>query len=393
KGFSNHYIHPGIEKRESTDIDFLYLEREVLRMELMEQGFHEFKTETGHEFSGLKRDEICIDLHKYVPVFAYPVDIEQVQKSGDKTASNITLVASITYQDIMDNSVLLFKNVYIPDMTMSLLILCSSMFRDFLSRLNILPHFKLVDLLEAKQLLENSSFQMGRFVKLVEKFKAYDSVQFVGTVLKQLYGVSPFPDNLPKRSLYPQIKIWNFNSWHVPSAFWDCLMNDRYSELYAQIGAVPLHLRQEEEILISNSPALTGLMMNFYQESTDDSKLEISLGIKTVAEEFSLRLEVYHVSGIDDRDIISFNFGKLVKTYYGSVSRGMYFGITTMEEEIEYSRDERKLTLAISLPHTQLTDLLEDGIVPLNVYVEKYESNIEYDCSFRLLIEQESLGD
>lgn len=389
KGFSNSFLQTQyILKRESADLDVLYKEPEQFRNILLNKKFSEFKynpdPESGHEFSCLDNSlsGMKIDLHHHIPIMAYPDDIHTVETSGDTTQSPATRVAAIGYEDILLNSIQIFGNVLIPNIHLSVLILCSSMFRDYIGRMDRLPYFKLIDLQETLLLLDDPMFDFAEFNKLVIRYKAFDSVNFVGKVTFELLGFDSFEFVDKKLRSYPQIQIWNFNSWFIPPSLKESILNIDVISLFRQMGA--------EILLVKNNVSKTYKcnLLQLVIKSTDNSDLDVSLKI-TLKDDLILSVEIENVSGISEKDLINFNFGSIKKTYFGSSSRRILFGAKEHQQErIEYDKKTRTLTLTLHLNNEEMRRIKCNNDIPLNLYIEKYENVIEYDFLCPIIIRE-----
>ncbi|WP_117161178.1 nucleotidyltransferase family protein [Paraliobacillus sp. X-1268] len=387
KGFTNYFLGEGdIFKRESGDLDLLYKDPKHLRKHLINESFYEFEYSSGHEYSCLEKLDISItiDLHKHIPIMAYPKDIHSVSRNGETTIDPVSKVAELNYEDVLAYCHHLSGNVYIPSVNLSLLILCTSMFRDYISRMDSLPHFKLIDLVETVKLLNSTSYKPNEFIELVNKYNSHDSINFTGKVLKEITGLDPFHYINGKLTYYPQIQTWNFNSWFFPSSLKSAILNEDFISLYRQIGAETLFISKNQDYSFKNTAEEN--VLKSLTKSTNNNELQVTFNVKW-DRELRLEIEISNVTGISDNDIINLNFGALVKTYFGSVSRGMTIGINEdTKETMIYKKDSKSITLTLFINVAEINKIIVGNEIPLNLYIEKYENKVEYDFLCPLII-------
>ncbi|RRJ63391.1 hypothetical protein EHV15_11005 [Paenibacillus oralis] len=394
KGFSNHLSSNGrIPLKKSMDIDLLYENPKYLKQCLLKNNFVEFKGETEHEEADLYRGNLYIDLHKLVPVITYPDDIDQVKHNNDLTQNGFRFMKKLDYQAVVKNSIFVDDNILAPNVTLSVLIACANIFRDYITRIDKLPVFKLVELLEVRMLLDLPEYDESLLKELIEAFDAHHSMDFAGYALELLYNVNPFRRLLShSMNRFPQVLFWNFHSWFFPDDLKHTLLNDKFSYVIAQLADNDFDLRINKRIAATNDSADLSSRLSALQDiqkSTNHKRLSYTLVATLIMEGLELKLMIHHVSALSAKDIISFEFGCDRKTFFGCTEREIDIGTSTQmdtEEDIRLNEEEGSLEVRLYLPNSQLALIQEDGKLPLNLYIEKYEHRIEYNCLCPVLI-------
>lgn len=393
KGLANYHLTNGrILLRGTSDIDLVSSNPHALKEELLSQGFHETKAETGHELSELKKENILIDLHKFVPVVSYPTDINGISPDTIMTTTEgMSFSGEITYDDLVLNSIQLFKHVLIPNVNMSLIILCSSMFRDYITRVDVIPHFKLVDLVEVYLLLQEPTFHAETFLRLSSKFHASHAVEFVNTLLQKVYQIG-IPDVNTTVKHFPQILFWNLHSWVIPNSMTSIIFDSKFESALINLGAQPLVLPNNRTLYLDLQKDIEPLTPVHFLSKNGNHIPSVHVSI-TWNDKMHIRAELRDVEQIHDKDIINFNFGTAKITVLGNIKNIEKFGGTSKQVNLNYHTTSRTLSTEFFLAPDELGHyLLEDSKLGLNLYIEKHEQGNEVNCIIPLIVMKKEVG-
>lgn len=359
-----------IPLRDSSDIDLLCSKPSDLRNKLMRDFFVEKKGETGHELSKLVKDELKIDLQKYIPVYRYPSDLINVTKTGEQTSESFILAAQITYSDLIRNCERVFKNIFVPNATLSVLILCTNLFRDYVNNLTKIPMIKIAHLVEIKELLKENSFDISLFNKLVKEFNADQAVSLIGILLKDLFKTSQL-DKYIDRSLenFPQTLFWNFNSWYLPTlSVSKRIFTENFDQTLLHFHATKFEVTNNDLQIHYNR---TTSNYQIYSNSYKGEDLRFSVTVKW-GNTFQLNIKIFDVS-LHSNDIISFEFGRVRSTYFGCVERETQLGGKRQlqgSDNIIYNTNSRTISVDIEIQREQLSSF--GNSIGLYLYIEKY---------------------
>ncbi|MBP1904874.1 hypothetical protein J2Z32_001498 [Paenibacillus turicensis] len=387
KGFSNYHITNGrILLRGTSDIDILARNPYEFKELLVAQGFMEIKTETTHELSELQKEGILIDLHKFVPVVSYPEDINDISvKNNMSTTSGSILKGKITYCDLLENTVKLSEKILVPNVNIALIILCVSIFRDYITSVDKLPHFKLINLVEVYLLLQEDNFHADDFLQISQKFHAEHCVEFVNILLKEIYQVS-LPSTSHTLNRFPQILMWNFNQWIVPKKLFNSVFNISFESALLELGAKELKLKSNNNLSIDCISDI-----NVYYASRDNQKKPINMNLNW-DNKLYVHLSIENVEGIHKNDIININFSEDENkmTFFGSKERQKSFGSTINRGRIIYNENKKSLNVEFTLSENELRAhyLIEENKVGMNIYIEKHENKNEINCIIPIIIQK-----
>ncbi|MCK6075214.1 nucleotidyltransferase family protein [Paenibacillus silvae] len=391
KGFSNYHASEGrVLLRETSDLDILSPHPVRLREELLASGFIEKKTETEHELSELEQDGILIDIHKFVPVASYPADIEEICESNHYTTTEgMFFSGEISYNDIKEHSIEIIDNVLVPNVNMSLLISCVSMFRDYITSLEDVPNLKLINLVEIFILMHEPTFDPAEFIQMVRKYKAEHSIAFVNHLLLDIYDeqLVDVGDNIKR---FPQILFWS-EKWIIPLDVVKSVCNTRFENVLELLGAEQKWLDEHHSLRMtaaSRSPR--------YHTFNDEFDKQITLAVKWT-DHLHISLEMTPFDQLHDHDIFRFNFGKSWNKIFlfGSDEWGTsLFGETFNDYAgFVHKEGEQVLKIDILIPPEKLeTYLLHKHQLGVNIYLEKHENNKQFSMYIPLFISKVSAG-
>lgn len=388
KGFSNHHITNGrVLLRGASDIDLLSYDPIALRDALLAQGFDEKKTETRHELSELQRNNILIDLHKFVPVISYPADINNISRENKMTTGKgILFAGEISYSDLVQNSIKLFENVLIPDVNMSLIILCTSMFRDYITSGDEVPHFKLINLVEVYLLLQEPNFNATKFLELTKKYHANRSVEFVNTLLQEIYQVS-IVDTKTNLRWFPKVLSWGFNKWFIPNDLIKTVFDTSFENALSTLGAAPIQLKSDNILHLDVFGNLDSASHAHYIARNNNQK-QVILKVEWT-NDLLVQVIINDVENIHEKDIINFNFENMYKkiTLFGCEDRQKSFGVQNSYGSLVYNEKCKTLVAEFIIPNNELSDyLLENNKLGMNIFIEKHERENEMNCYIPMII-------
>ncbi|WP_342552227.1 nucleotidyltransferase family protein [Paenibacillus sp. FSL R7-0652] len=383
KGFSNYHAAEGrVLLRETSDLDILTYDPVKLRDDLLTAGFVEKKTETDHELSELEKDGILVDIHKFVPVASYPAGIEEISVDNHwTTAEGMFFSGEIIYSDIAAHSIEIMDKVLVPNVNMSLLISCASMFRDYITSLEDVPHFKLINLLEIYLLMQEPTFDRAAFMQLVRKYQAEQSIEFTNKLLLEVYDeqLVHLEENLKR---FPQILFWS-EKWIVPQHLLQSVCNTHFENVLEMLGAEQKQLDELHPLKItaaSRNPK--------YPTFNDDFDKQITVEVEWT-DCLHISLEMTPFDQLHDHDIFRFNFGSSRNKIFlfGSEERGARLFGETFNDYAKFVSVEEKLKIDILIPSEDMdTYLLDQHRVGVNIYVEKHEHNKQFSMYIPLLL-------
>lgn len=215
KGFTSYYLTGDINTlRITKDIDLLYNDLPFLKMVLFDLGYKEEKkeTEVEHEYVTMIKDDISLDIHNYFPVPQYTDKIKEIVKNPvepwflfgweDK-------ISKIKYEDLKNDCIETENNLLIPDVNMSILIICGNIFKDyFYPNFNSRSHISISELIRVKKLTQADEFNPTIILKKAKKYGVINSLYFVITIFQNLFKTNPLIIKSPLEK-YPKRLLWN----------------------------------------------------------------------------------------------------------------------------------------------------------------------------------------
>lgn len=129
--------------KRSNDIDLIYSDVSIIEMILTEMGFERKGDDklSEHEYCMMVKDNVVIDVHKYIPIINYSDGI--IDKSKKAVANNSRIFfesftkikqEKLLYSEIANNSLLSdFFGLPIPRLNYQVLILSANIFRDYVN--------------------------------------------------------------------------------------------------------------------------------------------------------------------------------------------------------------------------------------------------------------------
>ena len=229
KGYAPYFLlQDPTSLRFSWDVDLLSDDSNRMQEALSRLGYQWSATsilEAHHSPRAFRHDlDFSIDSYNYIPVWSYPVDntSEELDPKANPGVWNQTgepLHSEIHVGDLIEYSLTGQRAeaapLTIPDTTMTVLIACAHLFTDFLQGLpGQFGRLSLGRLVEVNELCKRPDFDYKRFIMLVRKFNAFDSVQFTAELLLNCFGYDSL--NTKKFTINTR-KTW---SRFYRSSFW-----------------------------------------------------------------------------------------------------------------------------------------------------------------------------
>lgn len=269
KGFSAFAITGELELlKSSSDLDVFYFDENKLEIRLKEMNYVEFGLPSEHEYLNLVKKEgnffIIFDVHKYYPVYNYPEglekkDLELNRNSRDwkqyfsSCEAEIKVKKKIFYEDILKYSkkgiTAETKEFFFPTVEMTIILLCCSMFKDFLYEPYKFPNIKLVDLATIRGLSMHKSYNHEKLINLIEEFEAFDAVSFINILLKEQYGEILISLRKGGNNIFQKVQNGLIGGWIKRNDINQLLTENMYSRL-AELGQNEIwSSNQQEEII------------------------------------------------------------------------------------------------------------------------------------------------
>ncbi|WP_338553251.1 hypothetical protein [Paenibacillus sp. KS-LC4] len=207
--------------REANDVDILVEDINVLNTF---DGYEESSID--HEYGKIVYNDVSFDLHRYFPINSYNVSLRpETNESANLFIlnNNIYSVSHLKYQDIYKYSIRSKHGILIPNIHMCILIKCCNLLKDYTT--NFLTQdigcICLNDLLEIVDLCNNDKYSLDELTCLIAEFNAYDSIDFVRSLLVEFWGTSLLGARVYKK--YPSRLSWN-GVWYAPTSLQNLLI-------------------------------------------------------------------------------------------------------------------------------------------------------------------------
>lgn len=236
KGLTTYFLTDDTNNlRGSSDIDILCDDHQALINLLLELGYTEVeKIYPEHEIVSLYRNDIEIDVHKFLPSYEYHPSVKKNARSIKRT--NRTWFFSekdenYYYSSKLDyDQIVLFNHngINLPNINMHVLIICINAFRSYVhSFYHKTSGICISDLLEVKSLITHKRFNAREFHNLVKKHSAEDAVRFVSILLQHFFKL-----NFSEQDNYKNFpfKLTWLGVWAIPRSI-DFLLFRSFDEL------------------------------------------------------------------------------------------------------------------------------------------------------------------
>lgn len=284
--------------RESNDIDFIMVEPAETIRAVKAQQLDEFRKVSPHEYLNVTVNDVEMDLHAFYPVWHHQSDHEE---NSPKVASSIAVVihskvlkiSQLEVVDIYQNALVdVFtgvENVFYPDAAAAAIILCAHAYRDFISKSSVTarkkPPVRFSEIAELIDYFRSSDFNQERFLHLMNKTSASQSVLWMCQLVRQVTGIAllqTFPVNLSNENLeedfLQQQLVW--------SGFWHAFHRDSVTDIFRHLSSTesvndlgPCRVRMEQgkvDLVVNHgqivSGADTGAVMHIRAAGCPDAR-------------------------------------------------------------------------------------------------------------------------
>jgi len=331
--------------RFSSDIDLIYSDPVVLEKLLNEMGFMRVSDDSvsDHEYCHMVKDGVVIDIHKYIPIINYSSGM--VSKALKASASNVKIIfesftkivtETIEYSEIRSESSPCddLDGILLPNASIQILISCAHTFRNYI---NSLFHFssgvKLADLLDIIDLMQLSSFNPYHLSKVITTDGRYNSISFVGYLLRTIFSFSHLSDIFsPNLVLYPKHLFWD-GTMYMPT--------HKYEYIY-----YPLHQFTKNIDSTIIRPLIDDQTIEITKQYNSHGIVHIDLAsIKKTADKLTIKLQVENVPAFRISDS---------------------FEIICNDVEFSFSYSSNTLTHEVRKPNYQVR-IIED--LPESIYI------------------------
>ncbi|MEK3877777.1 nucleotidyltransferase family protein [Paenibacillus sp. FSL M7-0420] len=326
--------------RRSVDMDLIYSDPASLVSLLMEIGFAKINEDgiSDHEFSTMVREELVIDIHKFIPVFGYSEGMLKKALRAEKHIffESFTKLTSdkISYSDLNQDAYAVpnFGGMRVPDVHYQVLILCAHLFKNFVHSLfHCSSGIILAELLDIRDLLRRPSFDVRRFELIITSNEKSTSVNFARELISLILGESSLQELAydPNRA-YPKFILWN-GLMYLPTRPNDYIYSN-YSDFTERLGAESFNLRgRDTKILIPDIEAFNShgvRQVNLMTLKRQSDQLDIR--IELINRPNSLSCDVIEMAFEGKRCCFSFD-GSNIEVE--EQSEGCSFGFTIGEDQ------------------------------------------------------------
>ena len=217
KGFSNYLINDNITSIRSGDIDLIPENIENFIELLEENGFQLTKIPFLHEAGEYSKQKIEIDIHKYFPIYRYDENLPYSESVSLNKFYTMPF-EKILQEDLVDSVYFSDKHkIRVVDPNFYILIICSHAFMNYTNIWSIShrenTYTKIGEIWDILDLLNSANYSQEKFLYLVEKYDAYDCVNWTGEILKAIFDYNPLSfikNNRKSFAEYPKCLWWNF---------------------------------------------------------------------------------------------------------------------------------------------------------------------------------------
>jgi len=206
--------------KRSKDIDMIYSNPSVLESVLTDIGFKREGDDeiSEHEYCMMVREDIIIDVHKFVPILNYSDGIINKSRKAEATNRRIFFESftrieklNLLYPEIAKHSLVsdTLGEIPVPDVHYQILILCANIFRDYVnSHFHFSSGIILAELLDVIELLSHSAFDMEQLISISNNERR-TSISFVGYLIGKIFDDHRLAPAIDFDMLYPKFLFWN----------------------------------------------------------------------------------------------------------------------------------------------------------------------------------------
>jgi hypothetical protein len=218
-----------INIRRSSDIDLIYSDANILEEVLLNLGYSKIETYSNHEHCMMVRNDICIDVHIYVPVLEYSNSMLRKSKNAKSENRKIIFETSPNIMHAVDYYFFLkdshfnphINNILIPSLNNHLIIMCANIFRDYVRSLfNFSFNVVISDLIDIIDILNICNINTELLIDNIKQTKSEMSVLFVCYLLDNMFNDNRLKEiignNISDLDIFPKILQWS-GAIYVPS--------------------------------------------------------------------------------------------------------------------------------------------------------------------------------
>ncbi|MDG0796061.1 nucleotidyltransferase family protein [Pectobacterium punjabense] len=265
--------------RESSDIDFIMKDPTETIHAVKNHRLDEFRKVSPHEYLNVTVNGVEMDLHAFYPIW-YCLDGDEENNTkihGDGIAvihDKALQVGQLRVEDILENALVdVFsgaENVFYADAAAASIILCAHAHRDFISKSSVTarkkPPVRFSEITELIDYFRSTDFDHARFLHLMSKTNASQSVLWMCHVVRKVTGITllqELPVNLnnkyPEADFLSQQLVW--------SGFWSTFHRSSNAEIFRHLtdaetvnalGCCRVNMQQGEADIVVSSEKISG---------------------------------------------------------------------------------------------------------------------------------------
>ncbi|MGO8670305.1 MAG: nucleotidyltransferase family protein [Capsulimonadaceae bacterium] len=188
----------------SYDVDVFHGELPALVSALERIGFHSYWDghERAHEMTAMRREGVTLEVHRCLESWAYPINLRDQFPSDAPLCRDLVVwynsKVGLWYRDIVAHCspgvARGTEGVLVPSVTLTALITCVHAFGNYTE-----PGYwalRLSEIATIRDCFLHREFDTDLFAQFVDRFAARDSISYVSTVFRELYGEVPEGLNL-----------------------------------------------------------------------------------------------------------------------------------------------------------------------------------------------------
>lgn len=332
--------------RRSVDMDLIYSDPSMLEALLKKIGFVRVNDDglSDHEFATMARDDLVIDIHKFIPVFGCS---EGMMNKASKAESPIFFESftkltrdEIPYSELNRDAFAVpsFGGMRVPNVHHQILILCAHIFKNFVHSLfHCSSGVILAELLDVCDLLRHPTFDEERFELLIGSPERQASVDFVGGLISRILGDGKLQElDFASDRVYPKFLLWN-GLMELPIQASD-YMYYSYSDFTERLDAETFDLQGEE---------IKKIIPNVEKFNSHGVRQVSSMTLERRYDRLSIQIEMINKPNTLSYDVIEMAFEgiRCCFSFTGTSieleeqSEGCSFGFTMREEDQGYAID------------------------------------------------------
>lgn len=367
KGFTSYYLTEDINTlRLTEDIDLLYDDLPFLKEVLLDLGYKEEKkeTEVEHEYINMVKDDISLDIHNYFPVPQYTDDMKAIVKKSvepwflfgweDK-------ISKIDYENLKKDCIEVENNILIPDVNMSILILCGNIFKNyFYPSFDSRTHISFSELMRIKKLTLADDFNPTITFKKAEKYGVTNSLYFIITIFENLFRMNPLMVKSPLEK-YPKRLLWNA-TFCLPNIDEKLLFCDLDNDVHQLSNNNPLKVELDKEYT------------DLSEYNTHNQPLLKELKISELDNDICIKLHLSNPRYNND-DVFRLVLGYQLEILYIYSDNKLRIDYESIKNFARIKKYSHSYQIEISIPKSSLNS---KDIVPIILCVERWHTISQY---------------